>query len=618
VEPPVSGKLRVLGRQGRAADSEDVTARAREFLDRRFPGRLLERVLLVAPPDAPAEIFDPAIARRGTYGNFPPYGLAILAQNLRAAGIAVEIVNLNHEVLRICIDAAEPESFEYDTAWRHALEEALGRFKPHLVGITCMFTMSHDSLKSVCSYVAERGIPTVIGGVHVSNDVERVMDDIPTADMAVVREGDVALVRLANVIRGIDPVESLRQVLIGDDGRGRLHFLDEALPSEAEISTVPAYDLIEISDLSRYGAVGSFHYFKRRGAPIATCLSNRGCRAQCTFCSVRTFNGKGVRSRSVESVLDELQLLEEVHGVEHVMWLDDDLLKDSSRALALFTGKIKRGLKMTWDATNGVIAASCTEDLIAAAAESGCIAAIIGMESGNPKILRDIRKPGTVENFLRAAEIFRKHESIHASVFVMIGFPGETMGMIKDSLRVSQQMSLDWYRIKPLQPLPGTPIFESMVEQGLLDADAQFGTKVRYVTGAHGIGNQIKGALAPAHVEEIFDAIPEDSIPTPGQIDDLWFYMNYALNYKRVLEDRRPKKLVQHHAFTTAICDRISPEHPFALYASISLNRTLRGEFDEQRYARLERQLERSAFWSVRFNGLGLSLSDLEPPASGA
>jgi len=45
-----------------------------------------------------------------------------------------------------------------------------------------------------------------------------------------------------------------------------------------------------------------------------------------------------------------------------------------------------------------------------------------------------------------------------ASVYLMIGFPGETMGMIKDTINVSLEMDLDWYRVKPLQPLPNTPI----------------------------------------------------------------------------------------------------------------------------------------------------------------
>src|SRR5262249_31439714 len=152
---------------------------------------------------------------------------------------------------------------------------------------------------------------------------------------------------------------------------------------------------------------------------FATVLSNRGCRAQCTFCSVRNFNGKKVRQRSVASVLDELQLLEEVYGIEHVMWLDDDLLKDHARTIALFNGKVQRNLKMTWDATNGVIAASCTEEVVRAMAESGCIALNIGMESGSPDILRQVKKPGTVRNFIEAADILRKFPQIHSSVFLM-------------------------------------------------------------------------------------------------------------------------------------------------------------------------------------------------------
>ena len=78
------------------------------------------------------------------------------------------------------------------------------------------------------------------------------------------------------------------------------------------------------------------------------------------------------------------------------MWLDDDLLRDHTRAIGLFNEIVRRGLTITWDATNGVIAASCTDEVIDAAAKSGCIALNIGMESGNPDILRKIVKPGTV------------------------------------------------------------------------------------------------------------------------------------------------------------------------------------------------------------------------------
>ena len=106
-------------------------------------------------------------------------------------------------------------------------------------------------------------------------------------------------------------------------------------------------------------------------------------------------------------IIDELLILRDKFGVNHIMWLDDDFLKGTARTLKLFNEMVRQKVGMTWDCTNGVIANSCTDELMAAAAESGCIGLNIGMESGNRKILRDIKKPGSPEIFLRAAEVLR-------------------------------------------------------------------------------------------------------------------------------------------------------------------------------------------------------------------
>src|SRR5437867_13440699 len=171
------------------------------------------------------------------------------------------------------------------------------------------------------------------------------------------------------------------------------------------------------------------------------------------------------------------------------------------------------------------------------------------------------------------------------------------MAMIKDTMRVSLEMGLDWSRIKTLQPLPGTPIYAAMKEQGLLDEQAS--STVRYVTGPYGkFSEKPNDRLPPASIEEVFDAIPDNMVPSPRQIDDVWFYMNYALNYKRIIDDAlryevgskdpREIKLRQHHTFITDICDLISPENPFALYTSLLLTKRLDGVFDPGRFERLE------------------------------
>jgi radical SAM superfamily enzyme YgiQ (UPF0313 family) len=459
-------------------------------------------------------------------------------------------------------------------------------------------------------------VPIGIGGVHVTNDVERVLDDIPAASAAFLREGDEALVNFVGVVNRRVPADRLGQVILRHrDAAGtetRYRFLAECQPGGADISVVPAYDLLEIRDYSRYGTIGAFYGFKPKDTIFATVLSNRGCRAQCTFCSVRNFNGRGVRQRDWRNVVDELQLLVEEHGVKHVMWLDDDLLKDHDRALKMFNEIVRRGLDMTWDATNGLIAASCTEELVAAMDESGCIAVNIGMESGNPDVLRQVKKPGTIKNFLSAAEILRGHERIHTSVLLMLGFPGETMGMIRDTINVARAMDCDWYRISPLQPLPNTPIYDAMVAQGLIQ---DVGSKeLRFMGGGFGKQTEFEQGLRLAELgfADAFGSIPLDAVPTSDQITDIWFYMNYHLNFHRLFSEERPEKIRQQLLNLKTLSEVISPENGFAIYFLGVLEHRLNGRVPAEITRRLARRLNSSPYWRDRFAAFGLSVADLE------
>ena len=99
-------------------------------------------------------------------------------------------------------------------------------------------------------------------------------------------------------------------------------------------------------------------------------------------------------------------------------------------------------------------------------------------------MLKEICKPAQIEDFLHAASVLKKHERINSRVFLMIGFPNETYRMILDTFTLALQMDLDWYNITMLQPLPNTPIMESMMEQGL--AEKQTADQIRYNCGAYG------------------------------------------------------------------------------------------------------------------------------------
>ncbi len=110
----------------------------------------------------------------------------------------------------------------------------------------------------------------------------------------------------------------------------------------------------------------------------------------------------------------------------------------------------------------------------------------------------------------------------------------------------------------------------------------------------------------------MIEALPAEAIPTRAQIDDLWFYMNFRLNYERVLAETRPVKLAQHRRTLQGICDLIAPDNAFALYALAVVQRQLDGASDPRILDRLRAQQATSAFWRDRLTAFGLVPRDLE------
>ena len=588
--------------------------------NRIFPKRVIQRILFIAPPDGDAQNFSYTTCKLGRYPNFPPYGVGVLASRLRREGILVDILNLNNAVLKACRLSKTESEFDFTAVVVRELTQRLKSFQPDLVGITCMFSQTHQSTVDVCQSIKEIApdLPLALGGVHITNSLvdEKTrgifLKDFPRVNFFFTYESDLSFPGFVRVVSRKAPLTELAQLFVNGESV-KFYLTTRRLPSGEDLDIISAHDLITSPDLAENGKIGSYHSFPPPGTRFSTVLSNRGCRAQCTFCSVRNFNGPGVRSRSVQSVIDELLMLRQEYGVGHIMWLDDDFLKDHERALQLFNEMVRQDVGITWDCTNGVIAFSCTDELIAAAAESGCVGLHIGMESGNPQILREIKKPGTVEVFLKAADVLRRYEQINSRVFLMIGFPHETFRMVQDTFRVAQEMDLDWYMITPLQPLPNTPIFGQMAVEGLLGS-VTF-DKIRFRLGAHGTqrkGTERKVNVFATDFEHAFEGVDLNAIPTKPQINRLWAHMNYHLNFERLFREKRPAKHAQMHKYFSYVADVVAPDDAFAQYFRGYLHWKVYGQGEPGRIERLKGILAENPDWQERFDDFHLSVENLE------
>jgi radical SAM superfamily enzyme YgiQ (UPF0313 family) len=592
---------------------------AEREIERLFPGRAIRQVLVVQPPDGSADALDFDFARDGRYLNYPPYGLGLIATMLRRHGIDVRIVNLNNAVLRAAAEASERAIFDYQSVVEQHLREAIGEFTPDFVGVTAMYSMVHQSALDCCAKIRELvpEVPLALGGVHITNSFSstttqaKLLVDFAAADLIFTFEAEISFCNFVRVVNRELPVTALAQVaFLGLDPV--LYIENRAVPHGETLDARPAFDLMQLEELSTYGRIGSMAFLLPPGTRIGTSLSNRGCRAECTFCSVRQFNGVGVRGRSVQAVIDELLVLRNEHGIQHVVWLDDDFLFDHRRALRLFNEMVKQQVGLTWDCTNGVIAASCSDELVGGAAAAGCIGLYIGMESGNREILRAIKKPGNPRHFLKAAETLRKYEQINSRVYLIFGFPGETFAMIGETIALAREMNLDWYDFGPLHPLPNTPMADAFAEERdfntLRFGSNPFSQRAQEAARA--------GDLLMIDFESAFRSADPNAILLPDQYETIWAYMFYHLNYERLFGEDRHIKLRQAYAHIDHLVKTIIRRSAFGWYFRNYLAHRIWGEVDAASHRRLASLLDEHPVYRERFVQLNMPRDWLDRAAA--
>lgn len=579
-----------------------------EHLTGLFPHGCLN-VLLVTPPESPEKDFNRDLVLSKRYPCFPPYGPGILARNLERRGYRSALLDLNFHVLKHVHE--HPDDFRFQI-WKDRLHEKIQEFRPDMIGISVMFTISRPSLADVAGFLKSHypSLPIVAGGVCVSNDVESILRTVPQIDIGSFYEGDRSFPDLLDVINGKQPVSEIRQVAVLK-GAQLVSTKERATPSDHEIDVQPEYYDLPIGDYAHYGSMGAYN-FMRGERPTSTIISNRGCRAKCSFCAVRNFNDVSVRGRRVSSVVDEMESVRDRYGVTHFMWLDDDLLYNTTRAIALFEEMTKRRLNITWDASNGLIAAAITPELMQAASDSGCIGFNLGLESGNDRILKSIHKPGTTKSYRKARHILDRYPHVFVKGFMIIGFPHETIAEIRDTVNLGCELQFGWYPLQLLTTLPGTEITLSMIEQGLIKppTDASFKGLAAGSKSKGGGTLRQREQTEKVHARVFVDllaALPADHVPTTAELDDLWFVADYRMNYEKILGVDEPVKLRNIRAMLQQITDEYTVENAMGnLFLAVIASKL--GEFDEsrRRLARADRFKQESAYWTTRFAVLGM------------
>jgi len=542
----------------------------------------IKKILFIGLPQFQTSKFNREMFLNKRYFNYPPYGIGLLkaAVEKLSKDIEIDILDLNHKILMKAEEyfhrknthtnndhqqERERETFEVPKVVEKILVDYVKKFNPDLVGISCMFTMTHNRMLDVAKIVKEILPLTCVfaGGVHPTSSANLVLKECKNIDFINLFEGDLSLPALINFVNNSESnPRTLRQIaiIVNDE---YLELQNRVNPSGEIINVKPSYGRLDIGKYSSLGEIGAYRFWWKKNTIASTSLSNRGCRARCSFCSVRNFNGKEVRGKTYESVIDELLYLKEYHGVNHIMWLDDDLLFDRERTIKMFNEMVRRNLNITWDASNGIIASALKDEVLDAAAESGCIGLHFGIESGNDQILKQVHKPSGKKHYLALEEKLKKYPQIFSKGFLMIGFPNETLEQIKETIDMAVKINLDWYTIQVVHPLPQTEMHQKLVEMGLITEEEVDAEKLNY-------GNR-NGKMRDKEQKDIgnfTDPFVGDlkRIPKKEEMEDIWFTCDYKINYERINEITNITKLNKLLVFLNYISTNISTENPLVEY----------------------------------------------------
>jgi hopanoid biosynthesis associated radical SAM protein HpnJ len=203
--------------------------------------------------------------------------------------------------------------------------------------------------------------------------------------------------------------------------------------------------------------------------PYISFYSGRGCKSRCTFCLwPQTIGGHRYRVRSVGHVIEELAWAQKAFPQVKEFFFDDDTLTDNLprvEALAREIGK----LGMVWSCN---AKANVPRSTLKVLKDNGLRLLLVGYESGNQKILHNIKKGMRIDVAKRFAKDCRELGIVTHGTFIL-GLPGETKETIEETIRFAIEVNPHTIQISLAAPYPGTFLYKQALEKGwLVDENA--------------------------------------------------------------------------------------------------------------------------------------------------
>lgn len=366
-----------------------------------------------------------------TFSNVLPAGIGYLSEFLTSQGIENDVFDLNVP--------------KYTEAM---LYDKVAGFDPDIVGLSMMSLNYRDNYNAMVGLKkAFPHLKIAAGGAHVSTMREEVLKDCGSIDYGIVLEGEYALLELMKGESGLKDIQGL----IHREGDEIVYNGDRPFIKDLDSLPFPGYE----------------KFNKRDYSTLISVFTSRGCPFECTYCPVRLAVGRRFITRSAKNVVDEIGY-HYSRGYREFSFRDDNFTLIPQRVYEVCDEIEKRGLNGLYlMCDNGLRADKIDYKILKRMKEVGFRMIGIGVESGNDRILKSLKKSSTVKIMEDAIKTACELGYI-VELYFLIGSPGETWQDFEESVRLAARYPVMIASFYHLLPYPKTELFDFVTENKYL------------------------------------------------------------------------------------------------------------------------------------------------------
>ncbi|MHB8063119.1 MAG: PhpK family radical SAM P-methyltransferase [Ruminiclostridium sp.] len=356
-------------------------------------------------------------------------------------------------------------SFDYINSFKREKEELKYKLQNdniQAIAITTTFYISHAPICEIISFIREynQDVKIIVGGPFVASSARKYDYEVLNRIFKLINadfyinspQGEYALAKLIGAIKDNRPYGQIDNIYYKEGKK----FIASPISKEDNKldDNMVEWDLYKKS-------------LNHKSVAVRTAIS---CPYSCSFCAYPEHAGE-YRTAGIDSVERELDSLECTGRVESVNFIDDTFNIPPDRFKNILRMMIKKKYNFKWHSYFRCQFAD--RETVELMKESGCEGVFLGIESGNQQILKSMNKAATIEKYKMGLELLSENDIITYASFI-VGFPGETLDSVQDTVRFIEEYKPTFYRANLWYADPSTPIWSKKDQYNIIGSQYEW------------------------------------------------------------------------------------------------------------------------------------------------